>query len=176
MTNEIYTPLPFVGARGIPQTVPFDAAGHKLRITLVAGVSDVPALRSLPQTANIFDGRHLETTRATFVPENERSLYISPSHESLSAAVLRPFVVVREGETIVGSRPVLTGTPLRIGNSSPLLVELLFETLTITSGSVTQPGDFGAVIDAGIRVLTNGTPRFEKPTTQEEEDLYGSLA
>jgi hypothetical protein len=171
-----YTPLAFVAARGIPQTVAFDAAGHQLRVSLLAAVSDIPALRSLSQTTLLFDGRALESQRPTSVPSDERELYTAEAHDSLAPAVLRPFVVVREGQHVIGSAPVLVGTPFRVGSNTSLLVELLFDALQITSGSITQPGDFGSVISAGIRVMTSGVERFETVASREEEDLYGTLA
>jgi len=174
-----YTPLQFQGGRGIPQTVPFVSGGLHLRVTIVASATDLPALRSLPATEILFDGRAEETRRPYGVPADARTQFVlSPPH-TLSPAVLRPQLVVSDGSRTLGTRPILVGTSLAIGTTtaSPLVVEVLFDSLVLTVGTLTQPGELGGVIVAGIRVRNQGVPRYESaPVTETTtEEIYGSL-
>lgn len=184
------TQLPFVAARGIPQTIPFDAGERRLQLTIVATVTDLPALASMPQTHVLFNGAALETARSTVATsegedEEDRTStqsvdtwtrFRASAPSSLSPSVLRPYLVIRDANTLLCSRPILTGTWLRAGVTSDaaLLVEVRFTTLLVTVGSLTQPGEFGGAITAEIRVLTGGTLRFVK-SHGREEDLYNAL-
>lgn len=174
-----YTPLPFQGGRGIPQTVPFDSGALHLRVTIVASATDLPALRSLPATEVLFDGRAEETRRPSAVPADARARFVASPPHTLSPAVLRPQLVVSDGGATLGTRPILVGTPLVIGTTatSPLTVEVLFDTLALSVGTLTQPGELGGVIVAGIRVRNQGVARFESAPVIETttEEIYASL-
>jgi hypothetical protein len=174
-----YTPLPFQGGRGIPQTVPFDSGGLHLRVSIVASATDLPALRSLQATEVLFDGRAEETRRPAGVPADARARFLTPPPHTLSPPVLRPQLVVSDGSATLGTRPILVGTPLVVGTipESPLLVEVLFDSLVLSVGTLTQPGELGGLVVAGIRVRNQGVPRFESaPVTESTtEEIYASL-
>jgi len=158
-----YTPLQFQAARGIPQTVPFDVGSRHLRVTIVASVTDLPALRALPATQVLFDGGADERRRPTSVPQDARRRFTTAPPDSLAPSVLRPQLVVSDGATTLGSRPILVGTPLLVGTTAEasLLVELYFDSLVLTVGSLSQPGEFGGLITAGVRIRNRGVERFE---------------
>jgi hypothetical protein len=174
-----YTPLPFLAVRGIPQTVPVDVGTVHLRLTIVAAVSDIPALRSLPATHVLFDGGAEERRRATSVPANARARFVAPPPDTLAPSVVRPQLVMSDGAATLGSRPILVGTPLLFGSveQSPLLVQVLFDTLLLTIGTLTQPGELGGSIVSGIRIRTKGVERFQSAPRAEStvEEIYASL-
>ncbi len=174
-----YTPLPFQGGRGIPQTVPFDSGSMHLRVTIVASATDLPALRSLPATEVLVDGRGEEGRRPADVPADARARFVAPPPQSLAPAVLRPQLVVSDGSSTLGTRPILVGTPLAIGTTgdSPLLVEVLFDALVLSVGTLTQPGELGGAIVAGIRIRNQGLARHESPpaAATTTEGIYASL-
>jgi hypothetical protein len=158
-----YTPLPFLGSRGIPQTVPFDVGSRRLRVTIVASVTDLPALRSLPATQVVFDGAAEERRRPTAVPGAPADRFSAAPPDTLAPSVLRPQLVVSDDGATLGSRPILVGSPLLVGSTAavPLLVEVYFDSLVLTVGSLSQPGELGGAITAGIRVRNVGVERFE---------------
>jgi hypothetical protein len=174
-----YAPLPFQGGRGIPQTVPYDSGGLHLRVTIVASATDLPALRSLAATEVLFDGRAEETRRPDGVPADARAWLVQPPPHTLSPPVLRPQLVVSDGTSTLGTRPILVGTPLAVGTTaeSPLVVEVLFVSLVLSVGTLTQPGELGGVIVAGIRVRNQGVARYESApaTASTTEEIYASL-
>lgn len=174
-----YTPLRFLGGAGVPQTVPFDVGSQRLRLTIVASVTDLPALRSLPATQVLFDGRADETRRALEVPDGAAARFLASPPHTLAPRVLRPQLVVSDGGATRGSRPILVGTPLVVGTTTDaaLLVEVLFDSLVLTVGTLTQPGELGGSIVAGVRIRSRGVERFERAPAPEPdvEEIYASL-
>jgi hypothetical protein len=174
-----YTPLPFAPARGVPQTVPFDVGAVRLRLTIVASLTDVPALRSLPATEVLFDGRADERRRPVSVPGDPRARFVAAPPETLAPSVLRPRLVVSDGATTLGSRPILVGTPIVVGTvePSPLRVEVVFDSLVLTVGTLSQPGELGGSITAGIRIRDRGVARFERApgAGSTVEEIHASL-
>lgn len=158
-----YTPLPFQAARGVPQTVPFDAGSRRLRLTVLATVTDLPALRTVAATHIVFDGGAGERTRPTSVPREPRQRFLASPPSTLAPAVVRPHLVVSDGTTTLGSQSILVGTPAVVGATAEasLLVEVLFDRLVLTAGSLIQPGEFGGTIVAGARIRNIGVKRFE---------------
>jgi hypothetical protein len=156
-----YTQLPFSAARGIPQTVPF----QDLRVTILASSSDLPAVIQTPQTQIIVNMNERCTARPTEVPADERDLFHSAPPSTLDA--IRPVIVVRTNDSILGTQPAFVGTPLRFGLVGSFEVEIFVETLKIAAATITQPGEVGAQMSIGIRTHAEPLPRVEK-----EEDLY----
>jgi hypothetical protein len=140
-----FSPLPFSAARGIPQTVPFES----YRVTLVASTSDLPALLQTSITETVIDMNARCSARPVTVPVDERELFRSPAPSTIDA--IRPMVIVRENDTLIGSLPALVGTVLRFGLVDTLAVEIWIDTFVLAAASLTQPGDVGAQLSIGIR-------------------------
>lgn len=160
---SVYTALPFNAANGIPQTVPYDIGARRLRVTIVASATDLPALVQTSRTEQLFDLVDWGTTPRTGIPASDDERFIAPAQSTLAPAVVCPRLVVRDGETIIGSLRVRPRRPLRFGRTEPgaLAVEIYIETLCLAAGSLVQPGELGATIVAGIRPVTAGVTRFE---------------
>lgn len=174
-----YSTLAFSASRGVPQSASYDASGKRFRVVLLAAVSDIPALQQTPRTEVIWDGGALATNRVTEVPESGGARLVAVAPSTLSAVVVTPRLAVFDSDTLLGCKPVLVGTPMifAINDDHGALVEVMVDALTLTAGSLVQPGDFGSVMSLSIRTLTAGVERFETTATEESdaETLFAGL-
>lgn len=174
--STVFVAIPFNPARGVPQTVPVDIGGRRFAVTLVASATDLPALRSVAGTDRLVDLATEQRSRPTAVPADARAWVAGPAHPSLSSAIVRPHLAVREQGTVLGSRSVVLGRPLLFGSTghTALAVEIVVDALTLTAGSLTRPGDTGAAIAARLGLRTAGVSRHARPAASEE-DPYDQL-
>lgn len=178
---EGFSPLPFVAARGIPQTVSHAVGTHRLRVTIVASATDLPALLQSSATQVVVDTVTEGLSRRDGRPVGVRDRFRAAASTTLSAEVIRPILIVRENEVLLGALPARPHTLLRFGvtESSGLVVDLYVDTLILTVGSFIQPGETGGFIGIGIRPADKGAGpptslrRTEPPVALE--DLYASL-
>lgn len=177
--SEAYASLAFSASRGVPQSVSYDADGKRFRIVLLATVSDIPALQQTPRTDVIWDGGALATNRLTEVPASPQARLKVVAPSTLAALVATPRLAVFDSDTLLGCRPVIVGAPMVFATNDDhgALVEVMVETLTLTAGSLVQPGDFGSSMSLGIRTLTAGVERFETTATEESdaETIFSGL-
>jgi len=168
--------LAFVDSGGFPQTVPFPVGPHRVRVTLVVLVADLPALLSTDHTEVLLDLAADAHVRPASTPTDHGAHYRGASPGSLTSAVVRPYLYVRDGDELVTSRPAVAGRALACSVSGARRVELWVDKLRITAGNLRQPGELGSVITIGVRAADQGRDRLDLPTPLEEEDPYGLLA
>lgn len=174
--SEVFVPLPFDPARGVPQTVPAEVAGHHLRVTLAVAATDLPGLVATSPTAVLVDAAARGLVRRETVPDDAEDRFRSPAPATLSPEVLRPLLMVRENDRLLGVRPAHPRTVLRFGSAGHggLVAELRVDSLLLLAGSLTRPGALGGAIRIGIRrPSTPRPPALQRPLTVEE--LYAAL-
>lgn len=171
-----FAQLAFVDSGGFPQTVPFSLGPHRIRVTLVVLVADLPSLLSTDHTEVLLDLVADAHVRPASTPTDHGAHYRGASPGSLTSAVVRPYLYIRDGDQLVASRPVVTGRALACSVSGARRVELWVDQLRVAAGNLRQPGELGSVITIGIRAADQGRDRLDLPTTTEEEDPYGLLA
>ncbi|WP_420451182.1 hypothetical protein [Ilumatobacter sp.] len=176
--SETMVPIPIVAARGVPQTVPVDAAGRRFSVTLSASVADVPALRSIAATDVLVDAVAEQQHTRNSVPGDARSWMVGAAPSTVSADLVRPHLAVREDGVLLGSRPVIVGRELVYGHNegSPLVIKVTVQECTLTAASLIRPGETGGRFAAELRICTSGVSRNEATATIDEEDPYGQLA
>lgn len=173
---DLFVPLPFDPARGVPQTVPAEVGGHHLRVTLALAATDLPALVATSPTATLVDvGAHGLRRRAK-VPADESDRFRSPAPATLSADVLRPVLMVREADHLLGVRLALAGTVLRFGSveQGGLVAEARVDTLVLPAGSLVNPGALGGSIRIGVR-SPHPTTAILRVRPLSTEELYAAL-
>lgn len=168
-------PVPFEAARGCPQTARLELAGRQFSLTLTASTADIPALRSVAATDRIVDGERRAFERPSELPAAPANRFEADPPSTLDASIVRPTLIVRERERLVGARPVHVGRRLRFGttSSSPLEFDVWFDELALTAGSLIRRGDSGASIRGWAVARTRGLDRHERPATAEEGPYDG---
>ena len=170
MTDD-FVLVPFSPARGVPQSATVDVGGRRFTLTLAAALTDVPALRATSATTVLVDAGAEQRTRPEEIVEDARAMMRAAPPATLSPQVIRPVLAVREDLRRLGVRHVVTGRTLSFGNdeASPLALEAVVDELRLTAGSLTRPGDTGAVIQIRVRLATRGVVRNEQPPPIEED-------
>lgn len=170
MTDD-FVLVPFSPSRGVPQSATVDLGGRRFTVTLAAVLTDVPALRATSATTVLVDAGAEQRARPVEVVGDARAMMRAAPHATLSPKVVRPVLAVREDVRRLGVRHVVCGRTLSFGSdeASPLAVEAVVDELRLTAGTVTRPGDTGAVIQVRVRLATRGVVRNEQPPLIEED-------
>ncbi len=167
--SDDFVLVAFSPARGVPQSAPIDLGGRRFTVTLAASITDVPALRATGATTVLVDAVAEQRARRVRVVDDARALLRAAPPPTLSSQMIRPVLAVRENQRRLGVRDVVIGRTLRFGSEagSDLAVEAVVDELRLTAGTLTRPGDTGAVIRIRVRLATQGVTRNEQPPPTE---------
>jgi len=172
-----YTQLAYDAQRGFPQRASVTFGSHTYICILAVVVPDLPAVLGREPTDLLIDLRAQAAERPKTIPSSSAHLWNHDDIHVLSAMALRPYLLVRESNTLLASVPLRVGVPVSIGSvSSGLRLEAYVASCKIAAGSLVRAGEFGSSLLVGIRDKTLGVERFETVAdTSTQEDVYVDL-